>query len=84
MKDNLKLQSSYFNVIDPKYFSDNLIGEWKDIQSFATKDGVKKDENGSIIMNAARNTIEGLSDSECHELARRIISLNNKVKNEFI
>jgi hypothetical protein len=83
LKEKLKSQSSYFNIIDAKYFSDALIEEWTDLQKVATRLGIMRDENGFVIMNAVRHTIENMTEEECALLVKRIYTLADKVKKEF-
>ncbi|WAC14658.1 hypothetical protein [Dyadobacter pollutisoli] len=83
LKEKLKSQSSYFNIIDAKYFSDALMEEWIDLQKTATSSGTMRDENGFVIMNAVRHTIENMTEDECFLLAKRIYSIADKVKKEF-
>lgn len=83
LKERLKSQSSYFNIIDAKYFSDDLMEEWIDLQNVAARMGIKRDEEGFVIMNAVRHTIENMTDEECATLVRRIYSIAEKVKHEF-
>jgi hypothetical protein len=83
LKEKLKSQSSYFNIIDAKYFSDGLTEEWIDLQKTATRMGIMRDEAGFVIMNAVRHTIENMTDAECATLVDRIYSIADKVKKEF-
>ena len=79
----LKAQAGYFNIIDPKYFSDNLADEWKNITVQIRKQGPSLSKDGQVRANALINTIDQMSAQECTALIHRIISLNEKVKLEF-
>lgn len=83
LKEKLKAQSAYFNIIEPRYFSDSLIPEWEGILSLTRQKGVRVDEEGNVISNAALNSIDSLSLSECQNLADKLNVLFEKVKNEF-
>ncbi|WP_090338463.1 hypothetical protein [Dyadobacter koreensis] len=82
-KEYLKSQAGYFNIIPPKYFSDALSPEWQSIIEVIKHKGPKLDESGRIVSNAVLNTIEQMSSEECIALAMRIISLRDKVMQEF-
>ena len=79
----LKAQAGYFNIIDPKYFSDNLADEWKNITMQIRKQGPSLSKDGQVRANALINTIDQMSSQECTALIHRIISLHEKVKLEF-
>jgi uncharacterized protein (DUF2461 family) len=83
LKDRLKSQSSYFNIIDPKYFSDELAEDWTHLQKIASQKGVKRDEDGFMIMNAVRHTVETMTEEECINLVGKVEKLAEKVKKEF-
>jgi hypothetical protein len=83
LKSQLLRQSSHFNVIDPKYFSENLVDEWTSLQKDVSIKGIKRDEEGFVVMNAVRHTIEGFSEQECAEIVNRIQHLYDKVQVEF-
>jgi hypothetical protein len=83
LKNKLMLQSSYFNVINAKYFSDTLVNEWIDLQKLVNSKGVKRDDSGSVEMSATMHTIESFSEEECGQIAQRITALFDNVKREF-
>ncbi|TLV03824.1 hypothetical protein [Dyadobacter luticola] len=83
LKDKLKSQSSYFNIIDPKYFSEELAPDWADLQRIANQKGVKRDEDGFMVMNAVRHTVETMSEEECLNFVGKVEKLAEKVKKEF-
>ena len=82
LKQKLKSQSAYFNIIEPRYFSDSLIGEWEQILSIIKQRGVKVNEEGKVVSNAVSNTIEQFSDRECEVLVDKVYSLYDQVKRE--
>jgi hypothetical protein len=83
LKQTLRSQAGYFNIIPPRYFSDVLSPEWENIMELIKHRGPKKDPEGRIIVNAVTNTIDQMSVQECETLAFRIIKLNEQVKMEF-
>jgi hypothetical protein len=82
-KDQLKSQAAYFNIIEPKYLSDDLVQEWENILGSTRKYGARVNEEGRIVSNAVTNTIEQMSDSECAVLVERVNALYEKLKKEF-
>lgn len=82
-KDQLKSQAAYFNIIEPKYFSDDLVKEWEVILGSAKRHGAKVNEEGRIVSGAVKNTIEQMSESECAMLVERVNALYEKLKKEF-
>jgi hypothetical protein len=83
LKEKLKAQSAYFSIIEPRYFSDSLVHEWEGILSFTKQKGARVDEDGNVISNAVSHSIDGLSLTECQNLADQVQELFEKVKNEF-
>jgi ABC-type hemin transport system substrate-binding protein len=83
IKDQLKAQSAYFNIIDPKYFSDQLSAEWTDMVRFIKKQGTALNEEGKTVLNAVNNTINEMSDEECKKFILRIYDFYDKLKVEF-
>ncbi|SEJ69148.1 hypothetical protein SAMN04487995_5956 [Dyadobacter koreensis] len=83
MKDSLKAQAGYFNIITSKYFSDMLSTEWEDIAREVKIKGPKTDEQGRVIANAVIHTIDQMSQQQCRRLVERITSLQKKVQKEF-
>ncbi|MCE7066464.1 hypothetical protein [Dyadobacter sp. CY326] len=83
LKQKLKSQSAYFNIIEPRYFSDSLINDWEGILSLIKQKGVKVNEEGKVVSNAVSNTIDHLSDRECEVLVDRVYTLYDQVKREF-
>ena len=83
LKQKLKSQSAYFNIIEPRYFSESLINDWEGILSLIKQKGVKVNEEGKVISNAVSNTIDHLSDRECEVLVDKVYTLYDQVKREF-
>ncbi|MCF0057104.1 hypothetical protein [Dyadobacter sp. CY356] len=83
LKQSLKSQAGYFNIIPPKYFSEDLGQEWINITEQIKEKGPKVDSEGRVLVNAVTNTIDQMSPQECVALATRIMQLNEKVKLEF-
>jgi hypothetical protein len=83
LKQKLKSQSAYFNIIEPRYFSDSLIEEWETVLSIIRQKGAKTDEEGKVISNAVSNTIDHLSEKECQLLVDKIETIYTQVKKEF-
>ena len=83
LKEQLRAQSAYFNIIQPKYFSDSLVQEWEGILVFSKQKGARVDDEGKVVSNAISNTIENLTSNECQKLAEKVFVLYEKVKMEF-
>ncbi|TLU99008.1 hypothetical protein [Dyadobacter luticola] len=83
VKQKLKSQSAYFNIIEPRYFSDGLVGEWENILSVIKQKGAKVNEEGKVISNAVSNTIDQLEEKECQALVDKIKVVYAKVQQEF-
>jgi hypothetical protein len=83
LKQKLKSQSAYFNIIEPRYFSEDLINEWESILSVLKQKGAKVNEEGRVVSNAISNTIESLTEKECQSVVERVYTLYDKVKVEF-
>jgi len=83
LKDKLRAQSAYFNIIQPKYFSDALVQEWEGILNLTKQKGARVDEEGKVVSTAISNTIENFSPMECRKLADKVFLLYEKVKMEF-
>ncbi|WP_149240247.1 hypothetical protein [Dyadobacter sp. 32] len=84
LKEKLKAQSAYFNILEPRYFSDALVHEWEKILAFTKQKGAKVDEEGRVVSNAIPNTIESLTIMECQILVEQVYSLYEKLKNEIL
>ncbi|WP_138483095.1 hypothetical protein [Dyadobacter bucti] len=83
LKQKLRSQSAYFNIIEPRYFSEDLINEWENILTILKQKGAKVNEDGKVISNAISNTIDNLTDKECQAVVERVYTLYDKVKVEF-
>lgn len=83
LRQKLKSQSAYFNIIEPRYFSEGLVEEWESILSIVKQKGAKVNEEGRVVSNAVSNTIDHLSDRECQVLVERVNSIYDQVRKEF-
>jgi len=83
LKQKLRSQSAYFNIIEPRYFSEALISDWEGILNVIKQKGAKVNEEGKVVSNAVSNTIDHLSDRECEVLVHQVYSLYDQVKREF-
>lgn len=83
LRQKLKSQSAYFNIIEPRYFSEGLVGEWESILRVIKQKGAKVNEEGRVVSNAVSNTIDHLSDKECLSLVERVNSIYDSVRKEF-
>ncbi|MCF0074786.1 hypothetical protein LZD49_30145 [Dyadobacter sp. CY261] len=83
LRQKLKSQSAYFNIIEPRYFSDGLVGEWEGILALAKQKGARVNEEGRVVSNAVSNTIDQLSDNECQLLVSKVQSIYDSVRKEF-
>lgn len=84
LKENLKSQSAYFNIIHPKYFSDSLMNEWEGIIFMIKQRGIIVDEEGKATSNAMHIIIENLSYTECQMLANQIYGVFENLQKEFV
>ncbi|HEV7349184.1 hypothetical protein [Telluribacter sp.] len=82
LKERLKAQAAYFNIIDPKFFSEPLAREWETILSTVKRGGVPL-EDGRMLLNQVANTIGGMSEEECQLLVQRLKSLHQKLEAEI-
>ena len=83
LKETLKTQVAYFNIIENRYFSDTLIAEWESIQTLA---GIRKEKvkaQDKIIVKASKSTIDNLSTDQCLYIADRIHSIFDRVNQEL-
>lgn len=83
VKETLKSQAAYFNIIDPKYFSDALVGDWAVILDMVKQHGPLLDAEGKVISNAVANTIEKMNETDCDKLKTLVFSLHDKLKKEY-
>lgn len=83
LKERLKAQAAYFNILDPKYFSEQLSQEWEEIVAFIKKRGSQLNEEGRVVVNAVANTIDYLTEDECNDFVGRLYILHDKLKSEF-
>jgi hypothetical protein len=83
LKEKLMSQYAYFNIIEPRYFSEALLGEWESILSLIKYKGARLDEEGKVVANEVRNTIDHLTDRECQILMDKVYVLYDKVKEEY-
>ena len=83
LKEKLKAQAAYFNILEPRYFSDSLVSEWEGILSTTKQKGAKVDDEGKVISNAISNTIESFNQKECQKLADQIFGLFERLQKEF-
>ncbi|GLU52858.1 hypothetical protein Dfri01_23190 [Dyadobacter frigoris] len=62
----MKSQAGYFNIILPKYFSDQLCSEWEDIVRDIKLKNSWRDEDGRVILGAVPHTFgQMMSLHEC-------------------
>ncbi len=84
LKLKLKSQAAYFNIIDSKYFSDELHDEWEAIQTMASRHGRRLTETGEVLLNSNQNTFDLFSGTECMDIKKRVCFLFEKVQREFL
>lgn len=82
-KETLKSQAAYFNIIDPKYFSDRLVTDWTTILDTVKQYGPVLDQEGKVVQNAISNSIEKMSETDCARLKNEVLSLHEKLKKEY-
>ena len=83
LKERLKAQAAYFNILAPKYFSEQLSQEWEEIVAFIKKRGSRLNEEGGVVVNAVANTIDYFTEDECNDFVGRLYNLHDKLKSEF-
>jgi hypothetical protein len=83
IKETLKSQAAYFNIIDPKYFSDKLVADWTVILDLVKQHGPLLDAEGKVISSAIAHSIENMDEKECEKLKALVLSLHEKLKKEF-
>lgn len=83
LKNKLLAQSAYFNIIEPRYFSEALILEWQTIVEMTRQRGAKVDEEGNVVVNATAHTIEGLTFDECRTLVDKLYQIHRELQLEF-
>ncbi|WP_247237824.1 hypothetical protein [Telluribacter sp. SYSU D00476] len=82
LKEQLRLQAAYFNIIDTKFFSDQLARDWQAIlgtvkpTEFILKDGRKP-------LNQVSNTISTLTEEECRQIVKCLRDLHQKLEAEL-
>lgn len=83
LKEKLMSQYAYFNIIEPRYFSETLLHEWENILSIIKHKGARLDEEGKVVANAVRNTIDHLTERECQVLVDKVYAIYEKVRGEY-
>ena len=83
IKQKLKSQSAYFNILEPRYFSDVTVEDWEDILITIKQKGARTDEEGKVVSNAVSNTIDHLTDRECQAIVEKIHTVYSQVRKEF-
>lgn len=84
LKEKLKSQSAYFNIIQPKYFSESLINEWEGILYGIKQRQIRINKDDKLFSNTLHSTIENLTYTECQILAEQVYTVFEKVKKEFV
>ena len=83
LKETLKTQAAYFNIIENRYFSETLEADWESIQTLV---GVRKEKvkaQDKVVVKASKSTIDDLSTDQCIYIADRIHSIFNRVSQEL-
>jgi hypothetical protein len=83
VKEQLKAQGAYFNIIDPKLFSAQLAHEWEEMVAAIKVRGSKINEEGQVVANAVNNTINYMTEDECKKFVGRLYDLHSRVAREF-
>jgi hypothetical protein len=83
LKEKLKVQVSYFNILETRYFSDSIVYQWEEIQNLAGQKKQRSKDKITITSNANRHAIDSLSDAECFSITRKICSVFEHVEREF-
>lgn len=82
-KSKLLSQCSYFKIIPLNMLSDALALEWEAICEKAKQKGPRYNEDGQIIANEFKNTIDQMNNHQCLELTMQIFSIHKKIVSEF-
>ena len=83
IKEQLKAQGAYFNIIQPKLFSAQLSQEWEEMVGLIKKRGSQINDEGQVVLNAVNNTINNMTEEECTKFVGRLYELHSKVEREF-
>ncbi|PWJ57151.1 hypothetical protein CLV98_10871 [Dyadobacter jejuensis] len=83
LKEKLKSQSAYFNILESRYFSDPLVAEWQEILKLVKRNEAVVDQQGRVVVNAVTNSLDHLSLQECEGLSKQIVAIFEKVRQEF-
>ncbi|WP_247233287.1 hypothetical protein [Telluribacter sp. SYSU D00476] len=77
------VNAAYFQILEPDYFSDNLLITWKDIvrQASGLKDPFAV--SAGVLKNQIMCNISQMSEQECYELAMKINNLSVAVNAEL-
>ncbi|GAB3163778.1 hypothetical protein [Telluribacter humicola] len=77
------INAAYFQILEPKYFSDDLFLTWKNIvrQASGLKDPFAVKE--AVLKTQIMYTISQMSEQECYELAMKINNLYVAVSAEL-
>jgi hypothetical protein len=82
-KNKLKSQSAYFSIIEPKYFSDELVNDWNEILSILKYNGPTVGKAGVVMYSEISAAIERLTDEQCQDIFDRVFVLHKKLTHEF-
>jgi len=82
-KKKLIQQSSYFKIIDRRFFSTNLEQDWERILNLVSFKGGKLNERGKQISSPYTHTIESLTEEQCQQVIGMIADLHERVKSEL-
>lgn len=83
LKDQLKSQAAYFNIIEGRFFSEELAKDWEAIVSTVKRAAVPAGEASRLSLGQIAGTIEEMSDKDCQLLAKRLTVLYQKLEAEL-
>ncbi len=83
LKENFVLQASYFHILDPKFFSEELSPEWNLLRTRLGYSPEKALQGQLVLKQSMRESIQSLSDAECRDIAARLSSLYARLGHEF-
>ncbi|WP_247237825.1 hypothetical protein [Telluribacter sp. SYSU D00476] len=83
LKDRLKSQAAYFNIIESRLFSDELAKDWEAIVNSVKPVTVPTATGDRVPLSQVAGTIEQMNEKDCQLLATRLKSLHQKLETEL-
>ncbi|WP_207507478.1 hypothetical protein [Telluribacter humicola] len=83
LKERLKSQAAYFNIIESRLFSDELAKDWEAIVSSVKPAAVPTVAGDRVSLSQVAGTIEQMNEKDCQLLATRLKALHQKLEAEI-